>query len=311
MSTALSNPNAIVAGPDDAAARDRNRARIYATVGLPASGKSTWARELVDTAPANRQVWRVNKDDLRAMIGAKHNKALERAVLAARDTLVSAALAAGRSVVVDDTNLAPWHLERLAEIAGEHDAELVAVDFTGVPLRECIARDARRTGNAHVGANKIREMARRWLPGPTLAEPDPALPTAIVVDIDGTLALNVTGRSPYDYEASIDDQVNPAVLATITAHQSAGVAVIVMTGRDEGEARTVTDKWLEANSVTYTELLMRPAGDRRRDNTVKAELYATRIAGRYNVLCALDDRDHVIAMWRDMGVAAWQVNDER
>ena len=40
--------------------------KVILTVGLPASGKSTWAKEQVSQNPG--QYKRVNKDDLRAML---------------------------------------------------------------------------------------------------------------------------------------------------------------------------------------------------------------------------------------------------
>jgi predicted kinase len=39
---------------------------VYFTIGLPASGKSTWAKNKVDQSP--NSIKRVNKDELRAML---------------------------------------------------------------------------------------------------------------------------------------------------------------------------------------------------------------------------------------------------
>lgn len=41
---------------------------LILTRGLPASGKTTWAREWVDEAPLGERV-RINRDDLRMMTG--------------------------------------------------------------------------------------------------------------------------------------------------------------------------------------------------------------------------------------------------
>jgi hypothetical protein len=60
--------------------------------------------------------------------------------------------------------------------------------------------------------------------------------------------------------------------------------------------------------VPYDELWMRPAGDTRRDDIVKAELFDAHLRHRYNVRVSLDDRDRVVALWRRMGLPTWQVN---
>lgn len=54
--------------------------------GLPASGKSTWAKAEVERL--NKKTVRVNKDDLRAMMGV-FDKVSERIVLELRDNLIA------------------------------------------------------------------------------------------------------------------------------------------------------------------------------------------------------------------------------
>lgn len=54
--------------------------------GLPASGKSTWAKAEVERL--NKKTVRVNKDDLRAMMGG-FDKVNERIVLELRDNLIA------------------------------------------------------------------------------------------------------------------------------------------------------------------------------------------------------------------------------
>ncbi|HEX8348187.1 MAG TPA: 5'-hydroxyl kinase, partial [Actinoplanes sp.] len=54
-------------------------------------------------------------------------------------------------------------------------------------------------------------------------------------------------------------------------------------------------------------LHMRPEGDPRRDDHVKAELFDKHIRDRYRVVAVLDDRDQVVRMWRRMGLPTFQV----
>jgi predicted kinase len=136
--------------------------------GLPGSGKSTWAKDLVHRARGHFK--RINKDDLRAMIDAgEWSPRNETFIVRVRDQLLVAALAAGFSVIVDDTNFEPAHEKRIRELAAGR-AE-VSVRMFDVPLEECIRRDALRP--FPVGETVIREMARDWLgiPLPGHGEP--------------------------------------------------------------------------------------------------------------------------------------------
>lgn len=132
---------------------------FVATVGLPGSGKSTWAREWVLEDPANRS--RVNRDDLRTMLRGKlvwGDPDLERQVTLAQHATIRALLASGISVVSDDTNLKPPHLYQLLLIAQECGAE-VSIHRMDTPVEECIRRDALRPPEQRVGAEVIRRMA--------------------------------------------------------------------------------------------------------------------------------------------------------
>src|SRR5690348_7760173 len=96
-------------------------AKLIMTKGLPGSGKSTWAKQIVSENPG--AVKRVNKDDLRSMVdGGKWSKANETFVLLVRDQIVDAALSSGKSVIVDDTNFAPRHETALREMVERHGA---------------------------------------------------------------------------------------------------------------------------------------------------------------------------------------------
>lgn len=134
---------------------------VVATVGLPASGKSTWAKALC--LDSGHQFKRVNKDDLRAMIDAGvWSKENERIIEAARDALVESFLVLGFSVVCDDTNFYEGHLDRLRKLAKDYGASFRIEDFRHVSLDECIARDQYREVG-HVGEDVIRRMHERHM----------------------------------------------------------------------------------------------------------------------------------------------------
>ena len=70
-------------------------------VGLPASGKSTYAKSIVAKDPSN---WvRVNNDDLRAMMnGSVWSQDYEKMITDARNYLIRDALKRGKNVIIDN-----------------------------------------------------------------------------------------------------------------------------------------------------------------------------------------------------------------
>lgn len=286
---------------------------IYMCKGLPASGKTTWAKKTLSDSPSMFQ--RVNKDEIRAMLGGERN---EHTVLVVRNAAIRAALEAGKSVIVDDTNLNPIHERDLHKIAEEFDADVKTVSFLDVPIEECIRRDAGRPNS--VGEKVIREMQAKWKDKPAQRSfnfqrympPAPyiekaGLPSAIVCDIDGTLALNKNGRSPYDWDRVGEDELNYPVSHVLNVYATATIhEIFIFSGRDE-VCRGLTEEWLERFFVPYHFLAMRPKGDTRDDRIVKAEMFDEHIRDKYNVRFVLDDRNKVVKMWRAMGLPCFQV----
>ncbi|MFJ1650061.1 AAA family ATPase [Streptomyces sp. NPDC088337] len=298
---------------------------IHITTGLPASGKTTAARQLL--ADSGGRIRRVNLDDLRHMLdhtgaGRVWTRAHEATALDVQDAAVRSAIDGGFDVVVDNTHLTPGIPKRIkAAAAGQ--ATFVVHDFTHVPLEECIRRDAQR-GNASVGEDVIRRLAGNhakatrsgwrltegWLNDhPTVQPyvPDRSMPSAVMCDIDGTLALH-NGRGPYDFARCVEDTLNEPVLRALWSFRLVNDdRIVLLSGRQE-EYRPHTEQWLAQHRVPYDELWMRAAGDRRRDDIVKAELFDQHVRRRYAVRVSLDDRDRVVALWRRMGIPTWQVN---
>jgi predicted kinase len=72
---------------------------VILTKGLPASGKSTWAKKQVLESTTNYK--RVNKDDLRDMLDAgRFSKGNEAFLLTVRDFVILEALNKGYHVIV-------------------------------------------------------------------------------------------------------------------------------------------------------------------------------------------------------------------
>lgn len=274
------------------------KCKIIMTKGLPASGKSTWAREM-----CAQGYKRVNKDDLRAMIDdGKWSKGNEKFVLSMRDFLVRSAIKQGHSVIVDDTNLDQSHEVTLRGIADDLAVEFEIKDFTDVPLSVCLERDSKRPNS--VGKKVIMDMYNRYLkPTIPLVKFDPSLPDAIICDLDGTLAIH-NGRSPYDTDKCDTDLVNMPVYQIICRYQDQ--AIFFVSGRED-KFREKTKEWLKETGINYNDLLMRKTGDIRNDAIVKQEIYENSIKGRFNIVFVLDDRDRVVNMWREQGLTCLQV----
>lgn len=293
---------------------------LIITRGLPASGKTHQARRWVEADPARRA--RVNRDDLRTMLHGRRlgTPAQEEQVTAAAHTAMAALLTAGTSVICDDTNLPDRHVRQLQKIAANAGAGFEVMDLTSVPVEICVTRDAAR-GPAQVGSGVIRSMNALYLVGklsplpvPDYTAPAPGMvyeppadaPPTILVDIDGTMAL-MNGRSPYEWERVGEDRPNMNVIRAVTAVGSAGTRVVFVSGRDEA-CRKATEQWLDIHyDYEYDALYMRPAGDRRPDTTVKAEIFEREIRHRYRVVGVFDDRNQVVRMWRTLGLTVFQV----
>ncbi|MEU4334638.1 AAA family ATPase [Micromonospora lupini] len=293
--------------------------RLIATRGLPASGKTTFARTLQPS------VVRVNRDDLRRMLHGERlfTQWAEAQVTVVQRAQVEALLRARADVCVDDTNLRARSLRGWAELAARHGADFEVHDFTDVPLDECLRRDAARPAAEQVGADAIRRLHERYLEGRTLPLPVPQArsggpaavhppstepPEIVLVDIDGTVALAVS-RSPYDMTRVGLDEPNPAVIAAVRAMHAAGYGVVFCSGRD-ASARPATEAWLARHvRVPYLGLHLRAVGDTRKDSIVKREIYDREIRDRYRVVGVFDDRVQVVQMWRALGLTVFQVAD--
>ncbi|SHX44380.1 Predicted kinase [Mycobacteroides abscessus subsp. massiliense] len=297
--------------------------KLTAMRGYPGSGKTTKAKEIAAQSGAVR----VCRDDLRKMLHDNYHTGkaeCEDQVTTAERAQVHALLQSGTSVVVDATHLEPRWLRKWAKMAAQYGAKFEVVDITTSALKSAandVLRKAR--GERHVGGEVIERMAKRhpiqnW-PKVTQLEtftPEPVewvedLPTAIIVDIDGTVA-HMDGRSPYDYTQVHTDTVDEQVRWLVNSMFRKGVMVLFVSGRDD-ICRDETVKWLEYHGILFDELHMRPTGakdangNKLPDYRVKYDLFNANIRGKYNVRFVLDDRDQVVNLWRALGLKCLQV----
>jgi predicted kinase len=158
---------------------------LIATRGLPASGKTTWARTWVNVDPQRRA--RINRDDTRRMLHGSYRGVgwQERQTSIVCHGAILDLLRAGVSVVTDDTLLRDDHLTTLWEISEQASAHMVVADFTRVPPDVCVARDTARLGDARVGGDTVLRMFAEHIKGRRrpLRLPDPLRQDVEVVDM--------------------------------------------------------------------------------------------------------------------------------
>lgn len=272
--------------------------RIILTMGIPACGKSTWAKQYIK----DNQGWKiVNKDYLRLMIDdGKWSKQNEKVILSIRDSIIETILNSGFNVIVDDTNLSDTHYNHIKEkFKGVATVEIK--DFTHVSLEECILRDSKRQN--YVGEKVIRQIYNQYLRvEPVKPVYDPELMNVVLVDIDGTTALFSKDKNPFDRDFE-NDELNLAVAEIIE-----GRNIIFISGRKE-KFRKQTNEFFDRNDISYLALYMRKDGDDRKDSIIKKEIYEEKIKGKYNILFVVDDRLSVSRQWFEFGLPLFRFGD--
>ena len=275
--------------------------------GLPGSGKSTWADNVIKADPAGSAV-RVNMDTFRSMLHCDRfsGRKTENSVLALRDASLERLMFMGiPTVICDDTNLNPKCEVTFRLLCEEYDYAFDVEDMTDIPIQTCIERDLKRPRS--VGSKVIQRMYDQYLtPVPDGAPFTEGAPVAIIVDIDGTLAHMDGKRRPFDWGKVGGDRLDEAVANLVNLEASIGTKILIVSGRDGG-CYVATKQWLDDKLVPHELLLMRPAGDSRKDSIIKREIFDEHIRGNYNVKYVLDDRDQVVEGWRQMGLKCFQV----
>lgn len=137
----------------------------------------------------------------------------------------------------------------------------------------------------------------------------------VVFDLDGTIALTAhrqhfLDRATKDWDAffaaCIYDPPCEPVIAALRAHLLIH-RVEIWSGRSEA-VRPQTEVWLASHGVPTACLQrMRSADDRRPDVVVKREWLREARANGGAPDVVYDDRDVVVAMWREEGVPCFQV----
>lgn len=292
-------------------------------VGIPASGKSTYAKQ--SGLPT------VSRDAIRKIFPGGEDKTVfdykvEEIVTGIEKAQTEILLKSGYDVIVDDMNLRPKYVKEWIKFAHENDSQVDLVKFP-VDVEEAVRRNSLREDA--IPEDALRTIAQKFtkkgIPTVDLVKcytevveeaspkskkyvPDTTKPKTIIVDLDGTLAHNNSGRDWYALDDSyLQDDVDEAVQFLVESFQNKGYTVVFMSGRDE-RTRDVTEKWLfEKAGFDAPILFMRPAEDKRPDSIVKLELFDKYVRDNYNVTLTVDDRAQVCKMWRALPIKTWSV----
>lgn len=280
-------------------------AKIIMMKGLPASGKSTRAKELCQEYG---NFYRVSRDGLREMLHfGKWTGKNEGITIEVQKYMVLGLLNADRNVIVDDTNLGESHEQRWKEIAKFAEAKFEVVELD-TPWEECVTRDGHRL--YPVGKSVILPMAL----GYGLVKKETKI---VLCDLDGTLCdvdhrLPHVKKDPKDWKAffgaisgdtlrkDIWEKVRK-VHTEIYDGDPVNSLLILVSARPD-TYRKETEAWLVENGIYYDALIMRRAGDTRADVEVKQDFY-NQYFKPYDVVKVFDDRPSVVRMWESNGLS--------
>jgi len=140
----------------------------------------------------------------------------------------------------------------------------------------------------------------------------------IIFDLDGTLC-NVEHRLHFIqgdnkdwsgfYQECINDTVNkPVVEIYEIFSDKPPYQIWVFTGRGE-EVRGLTIQWFKSQELWLPDrLIMRPEGDYRKDTELKSAWLSKYFEKpQEQILMVFEDRDQVVKMYREHGIACFQV----
>lgn len=299
--------------------------------GLPASGKSTYRHNWITEDPDGRIA--VCYDDLRiGMFGPdwKWNRADEEKMKAHARDITTRALAAGLSVVIDNTNLSSRTRNEWSELGSKLGAQIVAHCMVE-SVAECVRRDKLRAGKARVGRAIIEGMALRQgmldLTG-----------QHILCDIDGTLAdcahrlhyikntipcpdcsgglLGACSRckgarkvpAKKDWAGFFSDVSNDVpipLIVDLVTDLSKRYDIVMVSGRNMSIAKQ-TEDWLDKHCpfpIKY--LLLRQDNDHAPSAEAKGEI--VKKIPHKAIVAAIDDRPADLIMYRGLGITTIDV----
>jgi predicted kinase len=317
--------------------------KIILTRGLPASGKSTWAKKWV--AEAENYRVRINFDDIRNMMGPYNHdfwshKGKKKILMDMFRSFVNNAMLYSFDIVIDNMNLSDTAVNQVKELVNTFNRncedthyDIEFKDFLDISVDECIERDSLRINP--IGEKAIKQIYRTHKDKIALLNNkkkynqlkqyedsiDINKPNCIIIDMDGTLCFNLSGRSYYgkdSYKEMNNDMLYDGVARLVSnflESSNDNDKVFVVSGRD-GDSYTyaATRNYIINNVIKdqYVELidrfdfLLRPTGNYETTVSLKKSLIKKYIMDFYNILYVIDDDKKCVDMYRELGLTVLQ-----
>ena len=285
--------------------------------GVPASGKSTFARSLV---LKDKSYVIVSRDAIREARGEYWIPEHEDYISDIEEFEIRSAIKHNLNPIIDASNLNPKTIAKWKNLAEELNVniefKLFEIDFA-----TALERDSKRERS--VGKKVLERFFRDYFPNQLKAYytddrlKEPFYPyndekeDCIIVDLDGTVCLH-NGRSPYDL-TRISEDIPNYPLVRFLQELICNKHIIFLSGREgTDQCRQDTINWLTENICSSDfgykwELLMRDKNNFEPDEIIKERIFHKEIEPKYSVLAIFDDRDKVVKMWRSLGLLCNQV----
>ena len=282
--------------------------KIIVLQGPPASGKSTFAKEL---AKAGTPYVIVNRDSIREGRGEYWIPDQEDYISDMEEYAVRSAVKRSLIPIIDATNLNPKTIEKWENLAKELNCGIEYKKFY-IPFKEALERDSKRERS--VGKKVLINFYTKYFYDEYVKEvgyDDRKIyegnhkSPCVVIDLDGTTMLH-NGRLPFDWNKVSTDIFDPRMLKIINKFYESAVKIIFLTGRPES-VRNATDDCLNSKLWFSYELIMRPVNDNRPGDVLKKDLWEKYIDPYHNTLCVFEDSNKCVDMWRDLGLLTCQV----
>jgi predicted kinase len=302
---------------------------IFLMKGIPACGKSFFAKELIRKEPGKWK--RINFDDLRGSIdGGVYSPANEKIITKMRDMLIVEALKNDQNVIIDNTHIKDKgrHFDNICKVARGLNIDVQIIEKPiYCEINTALERDDARENK--VGKNIIEgfwkasggKQFAHYVPKVETffsevkteefktIDQDEKLPRCCVFDNDGTISLIHRDRNPYDASTADLDAPHIHVIECMRLYHNAGYKILFVSGREEKD-RAPTERFYQKHfpEVKY-ELFMRPTGSKEKDVVIKERIYNEHIKGKYYIAGWYDDRISIVRWLYQTGFPVFRVND--
>ncbi|BAV39374.1 Pnk [Tenacibaculum phage pT24] len=318
---------------------------IYAMVGLPATGKSTYARQLrLKLEKEGKNAVIVSRDALRKQLYGYDDSNLSlyylndsqemfkrmKRISEFEDNMIYDALSRGYKVILDSSHLEYKNIKKLKY--WNVPVELVIIEVDKKNFKTIKGLDDNREKG--IGEDKLKRLFDRYnftrqklkdepFDFTPIEKPsyDVMKDNCIIFDLDGTLAHNNCGRRFNDMTRTGEDSYHNDICSILELisrgrndntyktmlNRQKNPRIIFCSGRSE-QAKEDTLNWIsKIYNVHTSDLYMREDGDKREDWKVKQEMWA-KLEENYNIIAMFDDRSQVVRRARALGYRVLQVS---